>query len=464
MTIKESNSGGGYSFGVKEIRMFLTAPKQRWKVTLVSFCIAIGIGSLLVIFATPSPIYESKAQLLITQPVNPNEGVSPVSSYFQQMGGQIFPGMFIPNSMTLNTLASLATSNDLLDHVIEDISPRDSITGELFTIDRLSAMISAVIKYDYSEGANLPLLDLSVRGHEPGQIRDIADKWADLFIQENQDLLSSEAARSQDEWQELLSAKEKELRQLEEESLEYTAENSEDLLRAELLVLEQSLGEISTRTNVLKEEAIRFKTRQEVMGEELEKLDEFQTIQTRIPIEMLDSDLLARLEAKESETYIVDDQKFELTIKEQRISDVWNRIKQEYVLATADRKAYEAAFEESQSLIDSLRTSIADKGTDLAIVGLQTSRFNEKIERLVSNELPYLQALLTEATIAKEGQTVHLRIVEEPATPTEPISGSISVLRAVLVIVLLASIVAIMAAMAAQLIFPRNGSVEISKS
>jgi len=173
--------------------------------------------------------------------------------------------------------------------------------------------------------------------------------------------------------------------------------------------------------------------------------------------------LLARLEAKESETYIVDDQKFELTIKEQRISDVWNRIKQEYVLATADRKAYEAAFEESQSLIDGLRASIADKGTDLAIVGLQTSRFNEKIERLVSNELPYLQALLTEATIAKEGQTVHLRIVEEPATPTEPISGSISVLRAVLVIVLLASIVAIMAAMAAQLIFPRNGSVEISK-
>ena len=58
---------------------------------------------------------------------------------------------------------------------------------------------------------------------------------------------------------------------------------------------------------------------------------------------------------------------------------------------------------------------------------------------------------------------MHLRIVEEPATPTEPISGSISVLRAVLVIVLLASIVAIMAAMAAQLIFPRNGSVEISK-
>ena len=464
MTIKENHSDSGYSLGIKEIRMFLTAPKQRWKVTLTSFCVVIGIGILLVIFASPSPVYESKAELLITQPVDPNEGGSPDSWNEHPFNRQIFPGMFVPNSMTLNTLASLATSNDLLDRVIKDISLSDSITGEPFTVDRLAAMISSLIQYDYSEGANLPLLDLSVRGHNPVQIRDIADKWADLFIQENKDLFSSETARSYDKWQELVSASENELRQLEEESLAYARENSENLLREELFLLEQSLEEVSARINVLKEEAIRWKIRQEVMGEELEKLDEFRTIQTRIPIEMLDSNLLSRLEENESETYAVDNQSLELTIKEQRISDVWSRIKQEYVLAIAERKAYEAAAEQSQSLIDTIKTSIADTSAELAVVSLQTNRFNQKISRLLTGELPYLQSLLTEATIAKEGQTVHLRIVEEPATPTEPISGSVSVLRAILVIVLLASIVAIMAAMLAQLIFPRNGSVEISKS
>ena len=160
--------------------MFLTAPVQRWKVTLVSFLLVIGVGILLVVFASPSPIYESKAQILITQPVDPYEGGPPDTSSFQQ----IFPGMFIPNSMTLSTLASLASSNDLFDGIIKDLNLTDSVTGEPFAVERLGAMVSAVIQYDYGEGNNLPLLDLSVRGNNPNQVKDIADRWADAFIKE----------------------------------------------------------------------------------------------------------------------------------------------------------------------------------------------------------------------------------------------------------------------------------------
>ena len=126
MSKEDNNKTTGYSFGAREIRMFLTAPVQRWKVTLVSFLLVIGVGILLVVFASPSPIYESKAQILITQPVDPYEGGPPDTSSFQQ----IFPGMFIPNSMTLSTLASLASSNDLFDGIIKDLNLTDSVTGE----------------------------------------------------------------------------------------------------------------------------------------------------------------------------------------------------------------------------------------------------------------------------------------------------------------------------------------------
>ena len=434
MNKEDSNKTTGYSFGTREIRMFLTAPVQRWKVTLTTFCLAISIGSLLVVFASPSPVYESKAQILITQPVDPNEGGPPSASNFQQ----IFPGMFIPNSMTLSTLASLASSNDLLDEIIQELDLTDSVTGDPFAVERLAAMIAAVIQYDYDEGSSLPLLDLSVRGNDPDQIKDIADMWADSFIKENKDLFSSEAARSYDNWLELLSAKEQELAQVQQVALVYARENSENLLQEQLIILVLDLEILSARLLSLKEDAAKAEARQTVLGDELDKLAAIQTTQPK-------GSSTAQMPHQES------------------INDVWVLIKQELVLVTADLKAYQVAEEQAQVMLDSLSAQLTDKSSDLASVSMETSRFNEKISRL-TNDLPYIQSLLTEAKIAKEGQTVHLRIVEEPAIPNDPISGSISVVRATLVILLLAAVASFMVSGLAQVIFPRNSSSQSNKS
>ena len=421
---EDNNKTSGYSFGTREIRLFLTAPAQRWKVTLTSFCLLIGIGILLVVFASPAPIYESKAQILITQPVDPNEGGPPSNSNSQQ----IFPGMFIPNSMTLSTLASLASSNDLFDGIIQDLALTDSVTGEPFSVERLAAMTSAVIQYDYDEGNNLPLLDLSVRGNNPKQIQDITNTWADTFIKENKDLFSSEAARSYDKWLELLTAKELELEQEQETALAYVRENSENLLQEQLYILEQDLKNVSARLLVLKEEAARADARKTVLSDELHKLDE--------------------LLATYSEAQVLD---------QGSINDVWARIKQEIILQTANLMAYRVAEEQAEIILNELTQQLTDKSTKLASITIETDRFNEKISRL-TKDLPYIQSLLTESTIAKEGQTMHLRIVGEPATPSDPISGSISVVRATSVILLLAVVVSFMVAGLAQVIFPRNGS------
>ena len=139
------------------------------------------------------------------------------------------------------------------------------------------------------------------------------------------------------------------------------------------------------------------------------------------------------------------------------INDVWVQVKQELVLTTADLTAYQVAEEQAQTILDKLTQELIDKSSELASVTIETDRFNEKIKRL-TDDLPYIQSLLTEATISKEGQTVHLRIVEEPATPVDPISGSISVMRATLVILLLAAVAAFMVSGLAQIIFPRNGT------
>ena len=419
---EDNNKTSGYNFGTKEIRMFLTAPAQRWKVTLTSFCLVIGIGILLVVFASPSPIYESKAQILITQPVDPNEGGPPATSNSQQ----IFPGMFIPNSMTLSTLASLASSNDLFDEIIQDLALTDSVTGEPFGVERLAAMTSAVIQYDYGEGNNLPLLDLSVRGNNPKQIQEITNTWADAFIKENKDLFSSEAARSYDKWLELLTAKEQELEQEQELALAYVRENSENLLQEQLYILEQDLKNVSSRLLVLKEEVARADARKTVLSDELDKLDEMRAIQSN-------------------------------AVLMESIDDVWARIKQEIMLQTANLMAYRVAEEQAQIILNEITQRLTDKSTKLASVTIETDRFNEKISRL-TQDLPYIQSLLTESTISKEGQTMHLRIVEEPAIPSDPISGSISVVRATSVILLLAVVVSFMVAGLAQVIFPRNGS------
>ena len=428
MSKEDNNKTAGYSFGTREIRMFLTAPVQRWKVTLVSFLLVIGVGILLVVFASPSPIYESKAQILITQPVDPYEGGPPDTSNFQQ----IFPGMFIPNSMTLSTLASLASSNDLFDGIIKDLNLTDSVTGEPFAVERLGAMVSAVIQYDYGEGNNLPLLDLSVRGNNPNQVKDIADRWADAFIKENKDLFSTEAARSYDKWLELLTAKEQELDKAQEAALAYVEENSTNILGEQLHILEFDLESVAARLLVLKEEVARAQARKTVLSNELSNLDE----------------LLATYSNGSSDAHVLD---------QGSINNVWVQIKQELVLTTADLTAYQVAEEQAQTILDKLTQELIDKSSELASVTVETDRFNEKIERL-TDDLPYIQSLLTEAAISKEGQTVHLRIVEEPATPVDPISGSISVMRATLVILLLAAVAAFMVSGLAQIIFPRNGT------
>ena len=124
-----------------------------------------------------------------------------------------------------------------------------------------NAMVSAVIQYDYGECNNLPLLDLSVRGNNPNQVKDIADRWADAFIKENKDLFSTEAARSYDKWLELLTAKEQELGKAQEAALAYVEENSTNILGEQLHILEFDLESVSARLLVLKEEVARAQAR-----------------------------------------------------------------------------------------------------------------------------------------------------------------------------------------------------------
>ena len=135
------------------------------------------------------------------------------------------PAPVASTTLSVETLATLATANDLLQKIIVELDLRVEETGRPLAIEELAGMLNSEVE--------TPLLTMTVRGRPPGRLQRIANKWAEVFVQKNSELFATEAARSYDfilvQYEETQDA----LRKQEEERAQFIGQNPLALLQDE---------------------------------------------------------------------------------------------------------------------------------------------------------------------------------------------------------------------------------------
>jgi capsular polysaccharide biosynthesis protein len=196
------------------LREYLLVLIRKWWIVAGVVVVTVAAVWLFGRLLPPAPaVYEARTKLLI---------VAPLSEKLIGPGANPLAGA----SLSVETLSALATANDSLQRIIAELDLRDSVTGRPWALEQLAAMMKPKTA--------LPLLTMTVRGRDPALLKRIADKWAEVFVQKNSQLFSTEAARSYEfilaQYNETQAA----LRKLEEDHTRYLAEVPLALLKDEL--------------------------------------------------------------------------------------------------------------------------------------------------------------------------------------------------------------------------------------
>ncbi len=161
---------------------YLAPLLRKWWVVAVVFGLTLLLAAAFSRWSDSTEIYEARTRLLIVVPVS------------ERIIGESGGG---PNSVTrlsIDTLSALVAANDLLEAVIVKLGLHDS-EGEPWDPTRLADMMESEIE-TADGGTNIPLLTTTVRGADPELTAQIAQTWAEAFLQKNSELFASEAAGS----------------------------------------------------------------------------------------------------------------------------------------------------------------------------------------------------------------------------------------------------------------------------
>ena len=132
-------------------------------------------------------------------------------------------------SPMVENLSALATPNELLQQIIVDLDLRNSTTERISGVEQLTAMMNPELE---TSG----LLTMTVRGEDPEELKRIANKWAELFVEKDNQSLTAQAGQSYDSTVSLFEESENALRDKQEEKRVYLQENSLASLQRQLEV------------------------------------------------------------------------------------------------------------------------------------------------------------------------------------------------------------------------------------
>ena len=181
-------------------------------------------------------------------------------------------------SLPIDTYRDLALSADIRQQIIEDLDLRNE-GGELYTPDDLEEMMEIDIRGDYDpEGAapEAPLMVLMVRGTEPEKLSQIANSWADQFIEASSEIRTGEIEEVTTVIREQFKSTEEELEQAKERLKEYRQEARLEILEDELNTKEKHLSKQTDQLISLRTELEEKKARYEQLVESIksQEIDE----------------------------------------------------------------------------------------------------------------------------------------------------------------------------------------------
>ena len=155
---------------------------RKWWIIVIVLGLTLLPAAAFFRWSDSAEIYEARTRLLIVVPVS------------ERIIGESGGGPDSVTRLSIDTLSALVAANDLLETVIKKLGLHDS-GGEPWDPTRLANMMESEIE-TADAGTNIPLLTTTVRGDDPKLTAQIAQTWAEAFIQKNSELFASEAAGS----------------------------------------------------------------------------------------------------------------------------------------------------------------------------------------------------------------------------------------------------------------------------
>ncbi len=386
--------------------------QEKW-IILAIFLIAAGAAYGFI--KTRPPQYETQTTLLIT----------PRVSEQLENGGEGLSSN-LPTSMYEKS----AMANDLLRGIIDDLDENED-GGQDLTVKSLENKLSLEIVLSEDQGgqsSQLPILTMTVTGDDPEVVQEIANKWADLFVEKNTELLSSETARSFDFISGRFEEVDDQLTSREQEKLDYKEQNPLEVLKSEVKVLqwkyEESLSSLETKRAELRGKKARLGSLESSLKEEPEFLNLERSIS--------EENLWALLRELRSDSEVNDEDSDEeqinrlkgwegFRVSDQEINEVYFNLLEEKRNIQADISSLEEEIGYLEDKTKDLATEIEEKQFRIDQTELKLKQLDREISRL-KNTYNTLSDDLEEARIANQEEESSIRIMERAVTPEAPVA------------------------------------------
>ncbi len=426
---------------------------RKWWVVVIVFAATVAVA----LFqdrkdeVVPPPVYEARTKLLIVASVS-ERILSQTEGAEKRVAG-----------LSVKTLSSLATANDLLQVVITDLDLRVA-SGRPLPVENLAGMISteAVTAGDGSDESGGVLTTL-VRGDNPGLVTRIANKWAEAFVQRNTELVAFEAAGSYELSATQYESTEQELRAAQAERAAY-----QDVREAERLALKQSRA----RARLAREEETplapldaELSVLSATYSDFLDQLDyksaalvaaqaglsqSTEALAAEDPVLVLrraiSSDVLWTLLADRTGASSADELQ-DLVLEDRERNELYYVLREENVTLRSQVSVLQAEIEYLEEQVDEQRPSIERLTAEVGQGRLDATQFDEETARLLSefdretglrlsefdqatgvfqSNLDRLVEGLQAAEIAKAERSGSIRVVEAAVEPSFPLPVSSS--------------------------------------
>jgi len=386
--------------------------QEKWFITLI---FVIAAGAAFGFSELQPPRYETNTTLLITPRVSE-----------QLVKGQ--DGGLASSTLPVNVYKESAMADDLIRNIIDGLDLSKDGSGEP-TVSALQEKMEVTVELSEknSERSKLPLVTMTVTGGKAERIERIANKWADLFMARNTELLSSETARSYEFISGRFQEVSENLTEKEQDKLDYKREHPLELLQSEVEVLrwkyQDFLSQLQSKRADLKEKTARLTSLKQILKEE----PRFLQLKRSIPEESLwrlFQGLAGEKEGSEGQA-VVEELKnlLDVKVQDQEINQVYYNLKETQRNLQSDVSSLEEQIDYLEDRTEELSQDIEAKQFEIDQTELKIKQLDREIKRL-NDTYNTLSANLEEARIANQEKESSIRVMERAVAPETPVGSN----------------------------------------
>lgn len=371
-----------------DLRRYIVLFVKKWKLIL-GVALLFGMVAFVWTRFVLSPIYEVRSLVVVTEP---RYDLNFDPRFRTETGTEL--DFYRP-------LNSLAVSDEMLENVLNSLEKED-INSEI-TLDILRSMLSVD-----SEGVT-ELIELAVTGQDPRDITVIANKWAELFVIQANQLYGEGDDQNSLELQ--VSEANTDLQAAETALINFQSENDQLALNTEILSLETTYTELFNSRGLITETTLDIAS----------FIEQLQTLQQSDPLSPQDETTLLLLQLKAFNVY---QEGVQVAVGGQDTSGKTVREAVEYLQALQTTLSTKSADIEEQlgpltERLFIIQTSVKNlETTDLRLM----QEYN-----LASETYLTLSRKVDETRISAQVSSGTIKLASRPSVPLNPVAPSATV-------------------------------------